>query len=58
LTREEKVDKSLFDINFARSAILDGDIKNGAIWAGQNVGMIKKVIKVKDVIKEMMNREN
>lgn len=53
LTRDEKVDKSLFDINFAKSAILDGDLENGAIWAGQNVGMIKEITKVKDVIEEM-----
>ena len=53
LTMEEKTNNSLFDISFAKSAILDGDIKNGAIWAGQNVGMIKEITEVKDVIEEM-----
>jgi len=42
------------DMVKGRSALIDGDIKNGPIWCGQDAGMIKEMKKVKDVVDEIV----
>ena len=38
-----------------RRAVVDGDIENGSLMAGQISGMVKKVQSVKEIIEEMFN---
>ncbi|VUT24513.1 MAG: dihydroorotate dehydrogenase 1B [Candidatus Methanolliviera sp. GoM_asphalt] len=54
LNAEERTMQAMFDTEKARSALIDGDIENGAVWCGQDVGIIKEIKKVKDVIDEMV----
>ena len=54
LKEEERTMQAMFDTEKARSALIDGDIENGAVWCGQDVGIIKEIKKVKDVIDEMV----
>ena len=54
LKEGERTMQAMFDTNKARSALIDGDIENGAVWCGQDIGIIKEIKKVKDVIDEMV----
>jgi enoyl-[acyl-carrier protein] reductase II len=54
LKEEERTMQAMFDTEKARSALIDGDIEKGAVWCGQDVGIIKEIKKVKDVIDEMV----
>ena len=38
-----------------KKAVVDGDIENGSLMAGQISGMVKKVQSVKEIIEEMFN---
>jgi len=51
---EERMKMLMSDMVKGRSALIDGDIKNGPIWCGQDAGMIKEINKVKDVIDEIV----
>ena len=46
--------EAIFDMDGVRSALMDGDIKNGVMLCGQNAGMIKEIKKVKDVINDII----
>lgn len=36
-----------------RKAVIDGDVENGSVMAGQSVGMVEKIQPVKDILEEM-----
>lgn len=38
-----------------RKAVVDGDVENGSLMAGQISGMVKKIQSVKEIIEEMFN---
>ncbi len=38
-----------------KKAVVDGDIENGSLMAGQISGMLKKVQTSKEIIEEMFN---
>lgn len=38
-----------------RKAVVDGDVENGSLMAGQIAGMVKKIQSVKEIIEEMFN---
>lgn len=38
-----------------KKAVVDGDVDNGSLMAGQISGMVKKIQSVKDIIEEMFN---
>jgi Dioxygenases related to 2-nitropropane dioxygenase len=46
--------EAIFDMDGVRSALMDGDIKNGVMLCGQTAGMIKEIKKVKDVINDII----
>jgi|GEM_PF-3854111 len=46
--------EAIFDMDVVRSALMDGDIKNGVMLCGQTAGMIKEIKKVKDVINDII----
>ena len=37
-----------------RRAVIDGDVENGSLMAGQSVGMVKREEPVADIIAELM----
>jgi enoyl-[acyl-carrier protein] reductase II len=39
-----------------RRAVIDGDIENGSLMAGQSVGMVKAEEPVADIIAELMRQ--
>lgn len=45
-----------FWIGGLRKAVIDGDIKNGSLMAGQSVGLATKVMPVKEIIDELIDR--
>lgn len=49
---QEEVEK--FWIGALRKAVIDGDIQNGSLMAGQSVGLVNKIISVKELINELI----
>lgn len=43
-----------FWVGALRKAVVDGDVQNGSVMAGQCVGIVDKVIPVKDLLREIM----
>lgn len=41
-----------------RKAVIDGDVENGSVMAGQSVGMVTKIEPVKDIIGEIIAQAN
>lgn len=39
-----------------RKAVIDGDVENGSLMAGQSVGMVKKEQPVAEILEEMINQ--
>ena len=39
-----------------RKAVIDGDIENGSLMAGQSVSLVKKIQPVKEIIKEIVSQ--
>lgn len=50
---QEEVEK--FWIGALRKAAIDGDIENGSLMAGQSVGLVDRVMSVKETIEEILN---
>ena len=50
---QEEVEK--FWIGALRQAVIDGDIQNGSLMAGQSVGLVNKIIPVKELITELID---
>ena len=44
----------LLTVGALRNAVVDGDVKNGTVMAGQIAGMIKKEQTCKEMIEEIM----
>ena len=41
-----------------KKAVVDGDIENGSLMAGQSVSLVKKIQPVKDILNEFVNQAN
>jgi enoyl-[acyl-carrier protein] reductase II len=41
-----------------RRAVIDGDIENGSLMAGQSVGMVDKIQATEDIISELVEQAN
>ena len=41
-----------------RNAVIDGDIENGSLMAGQSVSMVKSIQTVKEIIQELIEQAN
>jgi enoyl-[acyl-carrier protein] reductase II len=39
-----------------RKAVVDGDIENGSLMAGQSVSLVKKIQPVRDILNEIVNQ--
>ena len=39
-----------------REAVINGDIENGSLMAGQSVSLVKKKQKVKEIFEEILNQ--
>jgi enoyl-[acyl-carrier protein] reductase II len=39
-----------------RKAVIDGDIENGSVMAGQSVGMVSSIQSIDDIIQELVNQ--
>ena len=39
-----------------KKAVVDGDIENGSLMAGQSVSLVKKIQPVKDILNEFVNQ--
>ncbi|MEQ9115416.1 MAG: nitronate monooxygenase [Rickettsiales bacterium] len=39
-----------------RKAVIDGDVTNGSVMAGQSVGLVKKIQPVQDIIEELVSQ--
>ena len=50
-----KLESDNASIEALRRAVVDGDIENGSLMAGQISGMVKKVESVKEIIEEMFS---
>ena len=37
-----------------RRAVVDGDVENGSLMAGQSVGMVTEIVPVADIIAELV----
>jgi len=49
---QEEVEK--YWIGALRKAVVDGDIENGSLMAGQSVGLVNKVMSVQDMVDELL----
>jgi len=38
-----------------RKAVIDGDVDNGSLMAGQSVGLVDKIVPVRELIAELIN---
>ncbi|MBN1969339.1 MAG: nitronate monooxygenase [Candidatus Delongbacteria bacterium] len=38
-----------------RTGVIDGDVQNGSLMAGQSVGLVKKIQPIKEIIEELVN---
>jgi enoyl-[acyl-carrier protein] reductase II len=56
ITREEaQFEVERYWVGGLRKAVIDGDIDNGSLMAGQSVGLMYKVQPMKDIIQEMVS---
>ena len=55
-TREASEKLESFWIGGLRKAVIDGDIENGSLMAGQSVGLATKVMPVGEIIEELIDR--
>jgi enoyl-[acyl-carrier protein] reductase II len=55
-TKEASEKLETFWIGGLRKAVIDGDIENGSLMAGQSVGLATKVMPVKEIINELVER--
>ena len=39
-----------------RKAVIDGDVENGSVMAGQSVGMVNKIEPLKDILAELIGQ--
>lgn len=53
---QEEVEK--FWIGALRKAAIDGDIDNGSLMAGQSVGIVDRIVPVKELFNELINDAN
>ena len=44
-----------FWVGALREAVIDGDVSNGSLMAGQSVGLVDKVMPLEDIIDEMIS---
>ncbi|GBQ06680.1 MULTISPECIES: NAD(P)H-dependent flavin oxidoreductase [Acetobacter] len=57
LTREEaQLDIEHFWAGALRRAVIDGDVENGSVMAGQSVGMVKAVQPVAEIISDLVEQ--
>ena len=49
---QEEVEK--FWIGALRQAVIDGDVQNGSLMAGQSVGLVDEIVPVKQLIEELV----
>ncbi|WP_408890905.1 NAD(P)H-dependent flavin oxidoreductase [Novacetimonas cocois] len=57
LTKEEaQLDIEHFWAGSLRRAVIDGDVENGSVMAGQSVGMISSEQSVREIIDELVNQ--
>ncbi len=55
ITRQDaQLELERFWVGSLRKAVVDGDVENGSVMAGQSVGLMKNVTSVKEVIHEIM----
>jgi enoyl-[acyl-carrier protein] reductase II len=61
--REGKLDKAAANLQIEhfwagalRRAVIEGDIENGSLMAGQSVGMVNKIEPVKDILAELVQQ--
>ena len=47
-----------FWVGALRKAVIDGDINNGSLMAGQSVGMVKKIQTASEIINELVSEGN
>lgn len=55
---KEGTDSSFIDekgVGALRKSVIDGDVDNGSVMAGQCAGMVKDIKSCKDIIEDMMN---
>ncbi len=55
---KEGIDTSYIDekgVGALKKSVIDGDVDNGSVMAGQSAGMVKDVKSCKDIIEDMMN---
>ena len=50
--REKQVEK--FWIGALRRAAVEGDTDNGSLMAGQSVGLVDKVVPIRDLVSELL----
>jgi enoyl-[acyl-carrier protein] reductase II len=63
--RNEKLDKEEAQLKIEhfwagalRKAVIDGDVENGSLMAGQSVGMVKKEQPVSEILDELLEQAN
>ncbi len=57
LTREDaQLDIEHFWAGALRRAVIDGDVENGSVMAGQSVGMVKAVQPVAEIISDLVEQ--
>ena len=49
---QEEVEK--YWVGALRRAVVDGDVENGSLMAGQSVGMADKVVPVRELVRELV----
>ena len=50
---QEEVEK--FWIGALRRAAVDGDIENGSLMAGQSVGLVDRILSVRELVEELLD---
>ena len=54
--RQAQLEIEHFWAGALRRAVVDGDIENGSVMAGQSVGMVKKIEPCADIITELVEQ--
>lgn len=52
---EAQYEVEKFWMGALRNAVVDGDVKQGSLMAGQSVGLVDKIMPLKDIFNEMIN---
>lgn len=58
---KEGADSSFIDekgVGALKKSVIDGDVDNGSVMAGQSAGMVKDIKSCRDIIEDMMNEAN